>query len=67
MGGGCCCCCCCAFIIVILEGNRIIAIANTIADVSPIAVDGETNEREGILMLLRTTKYRFYSKIRVTF
>ena len=56
MGGGCCCCCCCAFITVILEGNRIIAIANTTADVNPIVIAGETNNREGALMMLRTNK-----------
>jgi hypothetical protein len=50
-----------------LEDKRIIAIANTTADVNPIVVDDETNDREGILMMERTTKYRFYSKIRVTF
>ncbi len=67
VGGGCCCCSCCAFILAILEDKRIIAIANTTADVNPIVVDEETNDREGILMMERTTKYRFYSKIRVTF
>ena len=50
------CCCCCAFIIVILEGKKIIAIANTTADVNPIVVDGETNDREGILMMERTNE-----------
>ena len=48
-------CCCCAFIIVTLEGKRIIAIANSTADVNPIVVDGETNDREG-LMMERTNK-----------
>jgi hypothetical protein len=47
---------CCAFIIVILEGMRIIAITTTTADVNPIVVDGETNDREGILMMARTNK-----------
>jgi hypothetical protein len=60
------CCSCCAFITVIVEGNRIIAIANTTTDINPIVIDGKTNNREEILMIRRTTRYRFYSKIRVT-
>ncbi|MDQ3852781.1 MAG: hypothetical protein M3299_08110 [Thermoproteota archaeon] len=50
-----------------MEAKRIIAIANTTADVNPIVLNGETNDREGILMMERTDNYRFYSKIRVTF
>jgi hypothetical protein len=59
--------CCCALVIVILGAKRIIAIANTATKFIPIVVAGETNDREDTLMMPRTNKYRFYSKIRIPF
>jgi hypothetical protein len=50
---------------VTLAAKRIIAIATT-ADINPIVIAGETNDREDTLIMLRT-KYRFQSKIRVPF
>jgi hypothetical protein len=50
-----------------LGAKRIIAIANTATKFIPIVIAGETNDREDTLMMPRTNKYRFYSKIRIPF
>jgi hypothetical protein len=48
------CCCCCAFVVVILGAKRIIAIANTVAEITVLLITGKTNDREDALMLLTT-------------
>jgi hypothetical protein len=49
-----CCCCCCAFVIVILGAKRIIAIANTAAEITVLLITGKTNDCEDALMMLGT-------------
>jgi hypothetical protein len=53
---------CCALVIVILETKRIIAIANTAAEVTVLLITGKTNDREDALMMPRINTTGFTAK-----
>ena len=56
---------CCAFIIVIFVVKRIIAAvadATINADVNPIVIAGETNDRMDTLMIPRTNKIQVFKQ-----